>query len=61
MVQVEGYWKVRVVCLIVLIIIIAALWVCGESSSNQEAHLLSSCSNAFVFVYGNSTDSRYTH
>jgi len=56
MVQVEGYWKVQAVCLIVLAIIIAVLWVSMESGSYQEARLLSGCATACVFAENDVTE-----
>ena len=55
MVQIEGCWKVQVVCLIVLAIIIAVLWVSMESGSDHEARLFSGCATACVFAESDAT------
>jgi len=38
MVYVEGYWKVQVVCLIILVSIVAVLWNRGGSGYDQGAN-----------------------
>jgi len=55
MVQIEGYWKVQVVCLIVLAIIIAVLRVSMGSSSDHEARLYSGCATTCVFAEKDAT------
>jgi len=36
MVYVEGYWKVRVVCLFILVVMIVVLWSCGGNNCEHE-------------------------
>ena len=48
MVYVEGYWKIQVVSLIVLVALLVILWNCEESGCIQEANLIPVSAIAYV-------------
>jgi len=57
MVSVKGYWKVQLVCLIILVVMVTAVW---RSVGNQESDLISG-SNYYLGEYARHTSTGTLH